>query len=161
MSLDKYKRMTDEEFKSLTDEEFEEYIKLKEEDFPRHYREIGEITVNTILTPEEAIEYHKEHGLDGTVNEVIENLYFDEAYTFRVDMINRDNDDIRPAWRVTVDLPPNPFSVEDYTLIVSDRDKAVMGMLDPNGQPVREGKEFTDEDIEYIMSEEDPEGYND
>lgn len=49
----------------------------------------------------------------------------------------------------------NPFLMEDYTLIVSDRDKKVMGMLDPNGHPVFKGNEFTDEDIEYIMSDED------
>lgn len=93
--------------------------------------------------------------MDGTVNEQIESLFFDEAYTFKVDLENRENDDIRPAWRVTVDLPPNPFLFEDYTIMVSDRDKAVMGMLDPNGHPVSEGNEFTDEDIEYIMSGED------
>ncbi len=29
-----------------------------------------------------------------------------------------------------------------------------MGMLDPNGHPVFKGNEFTDEDIEYIMSDE-------
>ncbi|TKI67231.1 hypothetical protein FC756_13435 [Lysinibacillus mangiferihumi] len=164
MSLDEYKKMTDEEFKSLTDEEFEEYLKLKKEDFPRHYRKLGEITVDTVLTPEEAIEiakkYHQEKELDGVVNEQIEDLFFDEAYTFKVDIINRDNDDIRPAWRVTVDLPPNPFLFEDYTLIVSDRDEAVMGMLDVNGHPVSDGNEFTDEDIEYIMSDEDTENYN-
>ncbi len=165
MSLEKYKKMTDEEFKNLSDEEFDEYVKLKKEDFPRHYQKIGEITVGTVLTPEEAIEiakkYHKENELDGEINEQIKRLRFDEAYTFKVDMINRDNDDIRPAWRVTVDLPPNPFLFEDYTLIVSDRDKAVMDMLDPNGHPVSEGNEFTDEEIAYIMSEEDPEEDND
>ncbi|WP_438496021.1 hypothetical protein [Paenibacillus sp. IHBB 3054] len=159
MLLDKYKKMTDEEFKSLTDEEFNEYIKLKKEDLPRHHRKIEEIAIDVVSTPEEAIEiakkYHQEHELDGTVNEQIESLFFDEAYTFKVDLENRENDDIRPAWRVTVDLPPNPFLFEDYTIIVSDRDKAVMGMLDPNGHPVSEGNEFTDEDIEYIMSGED------
>lgn len=158
MSLDKYKKMTDEEFKSLTDEEFEEYLKLKKEDIPRHYRKLGEITVNTVLTPKEAIEiakrYHKEHELDGKVNEQIDNLFFDEAYTFEVDLENRENDDIRPAWRVPVDLPPNPFLFEDYTLIVSDKDKAVMGMVDANGHPVSKGNEFTNEDIEYIMNDE-------
>lgn len=40
------------------------------------------------------------------------------------------------------------FLMEDYTLIVSDRDKKVMGMLDPNGHPVFKGNEFTDEDSE-------------
>lgn len=149
---------------SLTDKEFEEYLKLKKEDFPRHYRKLGEITVDTVLTPEKAIEiaktYHQEHELDGTVSEQIESLFFDEAYTFKVDMEDREKDDIRPAWRVTVDLPPNPFLFEDYTLIVSDRDKAVMGMLDVNGHPVSEGNEFTDEDIEYIMSDEDPDDDN-
>ncbi|MEG0268472.1 MAG: hypothetical protein RR649_06895 [Carnobacterium sp.] len=137
---------------------------MKKEDFPRHYRKLGEITVDTVLTPEKAIEiaktYHQEHELDGTVSEQIESLFFDEAYTFKVDMEDREKDDIRPAWRVTVDLPPNPFLFEDYTLIVSDRDKAVMGMLDVNGHPVSEGNEFTDEDIEYIMSDEDPDDDN-
>ena len=134
MSLDRYKKMTSEEFKSLTEEEFKEYLKLKKEDFPRHYRKLGEISVDIVLTPKDVIEiakkYHKNHKLDGTVNEQIESLFFDEAYTFKVNTENRDNDDIRPAWRVTVDLQPNPFLFEDYTLIVSDRDKAVMGMLD-------------------------------
>lgn len=32
-----------------------------------------------------------------------------------------------------------------------------MGMLGSNGHPVFEGNEFTDEDIKYIMSEDDPE----
>jgi len=50
-----------------------------------------------------------------------------------------------------------PFLMEDYTLIVSDKDKKVMGMLDPNGHPVFKGNEFTDEDIEYIMNNEDSE----
>lgn len=144
MSLYKYKKMTSEEFKNLTKEEFNEYLKLRSEDFPRHYRRIKEITIDVVLTPEEAIEiakkYHQEHELDGTVNEQIENLFFDEAYTFELDKENRDNDNIRPAWRVTVDLPPNPFLFEDYTLIVSDRDQAVMGILDANGHPVSQGK---------------------
>lgn len=30
-------------------------------------------------------------------------------------------------------------------------------MLDPNGHPVFKGNEFTDEDIEYIMNNEDSE----
>ncbi|TGV30855.1 hypothetical protein EN829_035360 [Mesorhizobium sp. M00.F.Ca.ET.186.01.1.1] len=150
MSLDRYKKMTSEEFKNLTEEEFKEYLRLKKEDFSRHYRKLEEITVAIVLTPKEVIEiakkYHQEHELDGTVNEQIESLYFDEAYTFKVDPENRDNDDIRPAWRVTVDLQSNPFLFEDYTLIVSDRDKAVMGMLDVNGHPVSEVNGFTDED---------------
>lgn len=158
MTLDKYKKMTSEEFKNLTKKEFNEYLKLRSEDFPRHYRRIKEITIDTVLTPEQAIEiakkYHQEHELDGTVNEQIENLFFDEAYTFKIDPEDRDNDDIRPAWRVTVDLQPNRFLFEDYTLIVSDRDKVVMGMLDVNGHPVSEGNEFTDEEVEYIMGDE-------
>lgn len=161
MSLDKYIKMTDEEFKSLTEEELNEYLRLVKEDSPRHFRKLVEITVDTILTPKEVIEiakkYHKEHELDGTVNDQINSLFFDEAYTFKIDPENRENDDIRPAWRVTVDLPPNPFLFEDYTLIVSDRDKAVMDILDANGHPVSEGNEFTDEDIEYIMGDEAPE----
>ncbi|GIP59736.1 hypothetical protein [Paenibacillus woosongensis] len=158
MTLDKYKKMTSEEFKNLTKKEFNEYLKLRSEDFPRHYRRIKEITIDTVLTPEQAIEiakkYHQDHELDGTVNEQIENLFFDEAYTFKIDPEDRDNDDIRPAWRVTVDLQPNRFLFEDYTLIVSDRDKVVMGMLDSNGHPVSEGNEFTDEEVEYIMGDE-------
>ncbi|WP_342439381.1 hypothetical protein NSS79_10965 [Paenibacillus sp. FSL L8-0436] len=144
-----------------TKEELEKLIESVNKEFPRHHRKIEEIPIDVVSTPEEAIEiakkYHQEHELDGTVDEQIESLFFDEAYTFKVDLENRENDDIRPAWRVTVDLPPNPFLFEDYTLIVSDRDKAVMGMLDPNGHPVSEGNEFTDEDIEYIMSDEDKE----
>lgn len=141
-----------------TREELEKLIESVNENFPKHYRRIEEITIDVVLTPEEAIEiakkYHQEHEFDGMVNEQIENLFFDEAYTFKVDTENRENDDIRPAWRVTVDLQPNPFLFEEYTLIVSDRDKAVMGMLDPNGHPVTQGNEFTDEDIDYIMSDE-------
>ena len=34
---------------------------------------------------------------------------FDEAYTFKIVKENRNNDDIRPAWRILVDLP-KPFS---------------------------------------------------
>lgn len=150
MSLDKYKKMTDDEFKRLTDEEFEDYLELKKEDIPRHYRKLREITVDTLLSPEEAIEiakdYHKINKLDGLVNVQIENILFDEAYN-----------DIEPAWRITVDLLPNPFLFEDYTLIVSDQNKVVIGILDANGHPVTEGNEFTEEDIEYIMSEEEPE----
>lgn len=123
-----------------TREELEKLIESVNENFPKHYRRIEEITLDVVLTPEQAIEiakkYHQEHEFDGTVNEQIENLFFDEAYTFKVDPENRENDDIRPAWRVNVDLQPNPFLFEEYTLIVSDRDKAVMGMLDPNGHPV-------------------------
>ncbi|HDR7446952.1 hypothetical protein COM21_12790 [Bacillus toyonensis] len=159
MSLDKYKNMSDEEFKQLSTEEFQNYIKLKQEDFSRHYRKINEITVDVMLKPQEAIEiakhYHKKNKLDGVVNEDINQLFFDEAYTFKIEKENRNNDDIRPAWRILVDLPKNPFLMEDYTLIVSDRDKKVMGILDPNGHPVFKDNEFTDEDIEYIMSDED------
>ncbi|MDE7546357.1 hypothetical protein NGE73_26970, partial [Bacillus cereus] len=158
-SLDKYKNMSDEEFKQLSTEEFQNYIRLKQEDFSRHYRKINEITVDVMLKPQEAIEiakhYHKKNKLDGVVNEDINQLFFDEAYTFKIEKENRNNDDIRPAWRILVDLPKNPFLMEDYTLIVSDRDEKVMGMLDPNGHPVFKGNEFTDEDIEYIMSDED------
>ncbi|MNR60104.1 hypothetical protein D3C85_1815130 [compost metagenome] len=43
---------------------------------------------------------------------------------------------------------------EDYTLVVSDRDKAVMGMVDVNGHPVvPEVNEFIDKDTKYIASE--------
>ncbi|WP_459503640.1 hypothetical protein [Bacillus sp. C1] len=161
MSLNKYKNMSDEEFKQLSNEEFQDYIKLKKADFSRHYRKINEITVDVILRPEEAIaiakQYHKKNNLDGVVNEDIHQLFFDEAYTFKIDKENRNNDDVRTAWRVLVDLPANPFLMEDYTLIVSDKDKKVMGMLDPNGHPVFNGNEFTDEDIEYIMNDEDTE----
>ncbi len=153
MSLDKYKNMSDEEFKQLSNEEFQDYIKLKKEDFSRHYRKINEITVDVVLKPEEVIaiakQYHKKSNLDGVVNEDIHQLFFDEAYTFKIDKENRNNDDVRPVWRVLVDLPENPFLMEDYTLIVSDKNKKVMGMLDPNGHPVFKGNEFTDEGIYY------------
>lgn len=145
-----------------TKEELEQLIKKTTEEFPMHYRKINEITIEPTLTPEQAIQIAKDYHnktfpdpekLNGTVNEVVDNLFFDEAYTFKIDPNNHDNDDVRPAWRVTVDLPENPFLMDDYTLIVSDRDKKVMGMLGPNGHPV----EFTDEDIEYIMNEDEPE----
>lgn len=139
MFSDKYKKMSDKEFKNLNKKEFKEYLRLLDEDFPRHHRRVEEITVETVLTPEEAIaiakKYHKENKEEGIVSEEIERLYFDEAYTFGINEEDRDNDDIRPAWRVTVDLPPNPFLFEDYTLIVSDRDKKVLGILDANGHP--------------------------
>ena len=140
MTIDKYKKMSEKEFKKLNKKELKEYFEFREKDFPRHHRRVEEITVETVLTPEEAIEiakkYHKEKNMDGTVNEQIETLYFDEEYTFKRDPENRENDDIRPAWRVTVDLLPNPFLFEDYRLIVSDQDRKVMGMLGQNGQPV-------------------------
>ncbi|WP_107924621.1 hypothetical protein [Lysinibacillus parviboronicapiens] len=140
--------------KNRTKEELEKLIESVRGDFKKHHRKVEEITINTVLMPNEVIEiakkYHQELELDGTVNEQIESLFFDEAY-----------DDMESAWRVKVDLSPNPFLFEDYTIIVSDRDKEVMGMLDVNGQPVTEGNEFTDEEIAYIMSEEDPKGYND
>lgn len=140
MSLDKYKKMSEKEFKKLNKKELKEYFEFREKDFPRHHRRVEEITVETVLTPEEAIaiakKYHEENKEEGIVSEEIERLYFDEGYTFKRDENNRENDDIRPAWRVTVDLPPNPFLFEDYTLIVSDRDRKVMGMLGQNGQPV-------------------------
>lgn len=139
MSLNKYKKMSDKEFKSLNKKEFKEYLRLLDEDFPRHHRRVEEITVETVLTPEEAIaiakKYLQEKKMDGTVNEQIKNLFFDEAYTFEINEEDRDFDDRRPAWRVTVDLPPNPFLFEDYRLIVSDRDRKVMGILDVNGHP--------------------------
>ncbi|MFC0232620.1 hypothetical protein ACFFIF_01275 [Vagococcus entomophilus] len=147
-----------------TAEELEKLIKKVKNDFPLHHRKISEITIEPTLTPKEAIQvaktYHKKtftdpDKLNGTVNEDINQLLFDEAYTFKIDPNDRDNDDIRPAWRVTVDLPDNPFLMEEYTLIVSDKDKKVMGILSPNGHPVYEGNEFTDEDIEYVMSEDD------
>ncbi|MDQ1232535.1 hypothetical protein QE450_000033 [Paenibacillus sp. SORGH_AS306] len=123
-----------------TKEELKKILEEVDRNFPRHHRRINEITMDTVLKPEEAIEiakkYHKENKEEGIVNEQIERLYFDEGYTFKRDRENRENDDIRPAWRVTVDLPPNPFLFEDYTLIVSDRDRKVMGMLGQNGQPV-------------------------
>lgn len=113
MSLDKYKNMSDEEFKQLSNEEFQDYIKLKKEDFSRHYRKINEITVDVVLKPEEVIaitkQYHKKSNLDGVVNEDIHQLFFDEAYTFKIDKENRNNNDVRPAWRVLVDLPEPLF----------------------------------------------------
>lgn len=140
MSTDKYRKMSEKEFKKLNKKELKEYFEFRKKDFPKHHRKVTEITIDTVLKPEEVIQiakkYHKEKKMDGTVNEEIENLQFDEGYTFKRDRENRENDDIRPAWRVTVDLPPNPFLFEDYTLIVSDRDRKVMGMLGQNGQPV-------------------------
>ncbi|MBJ8030062.1 hypothetical protein [Bacillus cereus group sp. N21] len=148
-------------YHNRTKEELDALLESVDRDFPRHYRKLEGITINVILKPEEVIEiaktYHQEHELDGTIDEDIRNLRFDEAYTFKIDKENRNNDDVRPAWRVLVDLPENPFLMEDYTLIVSDKDKKVMGMLDPNGHPVFKGNEFTDEDIEYIMNNEDSE----
>ncbi|TKJ84381.1 hypothetical protein PaeCFBP13512_21645 [Paenibacillus sp. CFBP13512] len=123
-----------------TKEELKKILDEVDRNFPRHHRRINEITMDTVLTPEEAIaiakKYHEENKEEGIVSEEIERLYFDEGYTFKRDENNRENDDIRPAWRVTVDLPPNPFLFEDYTLIISDRDRKVMGMLGQNGQPV-------------------------
>lgn len=128
--LRRYNR-TKEELKKILDE--------VDRNFPRHHRRIEEITVETVLTPEEAIviakKYLQEKKMDGTVNEEIKNLFFDEAYTFEINEEDRDFDDLRPAWRVTVDLPPSTFTFEDYTLIVSDRDKKVLGILDANGHP--------------------------
>ncbi len=95
MSLEKYKNMSDEEFKQLSNEEFQDYIKLKKEDCLRHNRKINEITVDVVLKPEEAIaiakQYHKKNNLDGVVNEDIHQLFFDEAYTFKIDKENRNN----------------------------------------------------------------------
>ncbi|SFJ93229.1 MULTISPECIES: hypothetical protein [unclassified Bacillus (in: firmicutes)] len=154
--------MRKKNYHNRTKEELDTLLESVDRDFPRHYRKLEEITINVILKPEEVIEiakqYHKKNNLDGVVNEDIHQLFFDEAYTFKIDKENRDNNDVRPAWRVLVDLPENPFLMEDYTLIVSDKDKKMMGMLDPNGHPVFEGNEFTDEDIEYVMNNEDSEG---
>jgi len=128
------------EYRKMSDKEFQEHLEFKRKEFPKHHRRVNEIMIETVLTPEEAIaiakKYHEENKEEGIVSEQIERLYFDEGYTFKRDENNRENDDIRPAWRVTVDLPPNPFLFEDYTLIVSDRDRKVMGMLGQNGQPV-------------------------
>lgn len=122
-----------------TKEELKEILEEVNRNFPRHHRKVEEITVETVLKPEEAIEiaknYLQEKKMVGTVDEQIKNIYFDEGYTFKVDPKSKDNDDIRPAWRVTVDLPPSTFTFEDYTLIVSDRDKKVLGILDANGHP--------------------------
>lgn len=160
---DKYDLMSEEEFKNMTDKEFEEYLQFEKDDYPMHYQRIKDIKVETILTPEEVIkvakEYHKKSKSDGIVNEDIENrLFYDEAYTFEINKEDRSKDIIKPAWRVQVDLPPNPFLMEDFTFIVSDQDKKVMDMLDPNGHPVSHGSPLTDEDIDYIMSEEYQEG---
>ncbi|MBY0599222.1 hypothetical protein [Bacillus bingmayongensis] len=153
--------MRKKNYHNRTKEELDALLESVDKDFPRHYRKLEEITINVILKPEEVIEiakkYHQEYELDGIIDEDIRNLRFDEAYTFKIDKENRNNDDVRTAWRVLVDLPANPFLMEDYTLIVSDKDKKVMGMLDPNGHPVFKGNEFTDEDIEYIMNDEDTE----
>ena len=145
-------------FDEKNEKEFKDWFKKIEDDLPRHFRRIDEIKIPVILKPEEAIEiaknYHKVNELEGVVNEDIRWLFFDEEYTFRVDLNNRENDDKRSAWRVKVDLPPNPFLHENYTLIVSDKDRKVMGMLDPNGHPVFDGNEFSDEDIKYIMDDD-------
>ena len=121
----------------------------------RHLRRINEITISVSLKPEEVIkiakDYHEINKLEGNVNEDFGQLFFDEEYTFKIDLNNRKNDDKRSAWRVKVNLPENSFLYEDYTLIVSDKDRKVMGMLDPNGHPVFDGNEFSDEDIKYIM----------
>ncbi len=107
-----------------------------------------------MLQPEEAIqiakEYHKREKIEGVVNINLDSILFDEAYTFK---INNKEDDIRSVLRIQVDLPPNDFLMEDYTLIVSDKDKKVLGVIDPNGHPIFEGNDFTDEDIKYITND--------
>ena len=124
----------------------------------KHLRRINEITISVSLKPEEVIkiakDYHEINILEGNVNEDFGQLFFDEEYTFKIDLNNRKNDDKRSAWRVKVNLPENSFLYEDYTLIVSDKDRKVMGMLDPNGHPVFDGNEFSDEDIKYIMDDD-------
>lgn len=119
-----------------------------------HYRKTNEITMDFLLQPEEAIqiakEYHKREKIEGVVNINLDSILFDEAYTFK---INNNEDDIRSVWRIQVDLPPNDFLMEDYTLIVSDKDKKVLGVIDPNGHPIFEGNDFTDEDIKYITND--------
>lgn len=160
------------ELGQLNDEEFQKWMDQKTKEYPKHHRKLNEITSKTFLQPNEVIEiakkYHKEKGLDGIVNEDIQKLEFDEEYTFRTvsqdesdryefKLVLKDKKDNgkRPSWRVQVDLLPNRFFDEFYTIIISDPDKKVMDMLDPSMQPVNEGNEFTDKDIEYIMSDED------
>ena len=61
MSLDKYKNMSDEDFKQLSTEKFQNYIRLKQEDFSRHYRKINEITVDVMLKPNDMVIYTKDY----------------------------------------------------------------------------------------------------
>ncbi|MDN4620992.1 hypothetical protein QCD85_22940, partial [Paenibacillus sp. PsM32] len=69
MSLDKYKKMSEKEFKKLNKKELKEYFEFREKDFPRHHRRVEEITVETVLKPEEAIaiakKYHEENKEEG------------------------------------------------------------------------------------------------
>lgn len=137
-----------------TSEELNELLKKANNEFHMHYRKTNEITIDFLLKPEEAIkiakEYHKREKMEGVVNINLDSILFDEAYTFK---INNNEDDIRSVWRIQVDLPPNDFLMEDYTLIVSDKDKKVLGVIDPNGHPIFEGNDFTDEDIKYITND--------
>lgn len=84
MNLKKYKNLSDEKFKNLSEKEFEKYIKAVEDEFPTHYRKIDEITIETNLTPEEAIQiaktFHKNtlndpKKLNGTINEDTNQLF--------------------------------------------------------------------------------------
>ncbi|MGO2961375.1 MAG: hypothetical protein ACTIDE_02070 [Carnobacterium maltaromaticum] len=137
-----------------TSEELNELLKKANNEFHMYYRKTNEITIDFLLQPEEAIqiakEYHKREKMEGVVNINLDSILFDEAYTFK---INNNEDDIRSVWRIQVDLPPNDFLMEDYTLIVSDKDKKVLGVIDPNGHPIFEVNDFTDEDIKYITND--------
>lgn len=137
-----------------TSEELNELLKKANNEFHMYYRKTNEITIDFLLQPEEAIqiakEYHKREKIEGVVNINLDSILFDEAYTFK---INNKEDDIRSVLRIQVDLPPNDFLMEDYTLIVSDKDKKVLGVIDPNGHPIFEGNDFTDEDIKYITND--------
>ena len=112
-----------------------------------------EVTTDTILSVERvidiAVKYHKIKQLEGTVNTDIKTVLYDEAYTFY-----EENNLVCPAWRVRIDLEPNPFLFEDYTFVVADSNRILINVLNSNGHPVADTSlEVTEEEIPYLMDE--------
>jgi len=119
-----------------------------------------EVTTDTILSVEQvidmAVKYHKIKQLEGTVNTDIKTVLYDEEYTFY-----RENKLVCPAWRVRIDLEPNPFLFEDYTFVVADLNRILIDVLNSNGHPVADNSlEVAEEEIAYLMDEKDVEHDN-
>lgn len=100
-----------------------------------HFCKLNDIKINTFLLPEEvyaiAKEFHTEKELLGEIPcDMEEAIYLDEKNHITKNI----------TWMVRAVLEENPFEgMDEITIMVSDSDKKVCGVLDHNGIPLIKG----------------------
>lgn len=101
----------------------------------RHFCELNDIKVKTILIPEEvykiAKQFHTENHLIGRIpSNMNDAIYLDEMNHITKDV----------TWMVRSILEENPFEgMDEITIMISDRNKKVCYVLDHNGIPMNLG----------------------